>query len=62
MSKEVAALERTGIWDIVPLLSHVVPITSKWVFKIKTKSDGSAERYSRLRVEIMMKLLHRLLI
>ena len=23
----------------------MVPITSKWVFKVKTKSDGSIERY-----------------
>jgi hypothetical protein len=45
MIDELAALERTGTWDIVPLPSHVVPITCKWVFKIKTKSDGSIERY-----------------
>lgn len=45
MSEELAALDRTGTWDIVPLPSHAVPITSKWVFKIKTKSDGSIERY-----------------
>jgi hypothetical protein len=24
---------------------HVVPITCKWVFKIKTKSNGSIEKY-----------------
>jgi hypothetical protein len=41
----LAALERTGTWDIVPLPSHIVPITFKWVFKVKTKSDGSIERY-----------------
>jgi len=45
MSEEFAALDRTCTWDIVPLPSHVVPITCKWVFKIKTKSDGSIERY-----------------
>lgn len=45
MSEELAALERTGTWDIVPLPSHIVPITCKWVFKFKTKSDGSIERY-----------------
>jgi hypothetical protein len=45
MIDELTALERTGAWDIVPLLSHVVPITCKWVFKVKTKSDGSIERY-----------------
>jgi hypothetical protein len=45
MIDELTALERTGTWDIVPLPSHVVPITCKWVFKVKTKSDGSIERY-----------------
>ena len=45
MSEELAALERTGTWDIVSLPSHAVPITCKWVFKVKTKSDGSIERY-----------------
>ena len=45
MIEELAALDRTRTWDPVPLPSHVVPITSKWVFKIKTKLDGSIERY-----------------
>ena len=45
MSEELAALDRTGTWEIVPLPPHAVPITCKWVFKIKTKSDGSIERY-----------------
>ena len=45
MTEELAALDRTGTWDIVPLPSGAVPITCKWVFKVKTKSDGSIERY-----------------
>jgi hypothetical protein len=45
MSEELAALERIGTWDIVPLPPHTVPITCKWVFKVKTKSDGSIERH-----------------
>jgi len=49
MAEEIAALERTGTWDLVLLPSHVTPITCKWVYKIKTRSDGSLERYkSRL--------------
>jgi hypothetical protein len=38
-------LERTGIWDLVPLPPSVRPITCKWVYKVKTRSDGSLERY-----------------
>jgi hypothetical protein len=45
MAEELAALDRTRTWDIVPLPSHAVPITCKWIFKVKTKSDGSMERY-----------------
>jgi hypothetical protein len=45
MQDELDALDRKGTWDLVPLPSHAVPITYKWVFKMKTKSDGSVERY-----------------
>src|SRR6266508_6404451 len=45
MAEEIAALERTGTWDLVPLSSSATPITCKWVYKIKTRSDGSIERY-----------------
>ena len=45
MAEELAAFDRTSTWDIVPLPSHAVPITCKWVFKVKTKSDGSMARY-----------------
>ena len=30
---------------LVPLPSRAVPITCKWVFKVKTRSDGTVERY-----------------
>ena len=45
MTDELNALHRTCTWDVVPLPAGVVPITCKWVFKVKTKSDGSIERY-----------------
>lgn len=45
MKEELDALDRMSTWYLVPLLSHAVPITCKWVFKIKTKSDGLVERY-----------------
>jgi hypothetical protein len=48
---EIAALERTSTWDLVPLPSFASPITCKWVYKIKTRFDGSIERYkARLHV------------
>ena len=43
MAEEIAALERTGTWDLVLLPSHVTPITCKWIYKIKTRSGGSLE-------------------
>jgi hypothetical protein len=67
MQEELDTLDRTGTWDLVPLPSHAVPITCKWVFKIKTKFDGSVERYKarlvtrcfqQTRGLIMMKPLH----
>jgi hypothetical protein len=71
MAEEIAALERTDTWDLVPCPPRVCPITCKWVYKVKTRSDGSLERYkdvlllmvfSRSMVEIMMRLLLLLLI
>ena len=45
MAEELAALERTDTWDLVPIPAHVRPITCKWVYKVKTRSDGSLECY-----------------
>ena len=45
MAEEIAALERTGTWDLVSLPPRVRPITCKRVYKVKTRSDGSLELY-----------------
>jgi hypothetical protein len=45
MSEELAALNSTGTWDLIPLPPKPVPITHKWVYKVKTKADGSVECY-----------------
>jgi hypothetical protein len=45
MSEELAALEATRTWDMVPLPPQSVTITCKWVYKVKTRSDGSVDRY-----------------
>jgi hypothetical protein len=37
MTDELKALHRTSTWDVVPLPAGAVPITCKWVFKVKTK-------------------------
>ncbi|CAM8951220.1 unnamed protein product [Rhodiola kirilowii] len=38
MAEELAAFERTGTWEVVPLPSHVRPITCKWIYTVKTRS------------------------
>jgi hypothetical protein len=45
MIEEIAALERTSTWDFLPCPPRVHLITCKWVYKVKTRSDGSLERY-----------------
>ena len=35
----------TDTWDLVSLPPRVRPITCKWVYKVKIRSDGSVERY-----------------
>ncbi|KAJ9543849.1 hypothetical protein OSB04_023556 [Centaurea solstitialis] len=45
MQEELHALDKAQTWDSVPLPPSKKPIGSKWIFKIKTKSDGSIDRY-----------------
>ncbi|KAJ9565671.1 hypothetical protein OSB04_001637 [Centaurea solstitialis] len=45
MQEELQALDKAQTWDSVPLPPGKRPIGSKWVFKIKTKSDCSIDRY-----------------
>ncbi|KAJ9564443.1 hypothetical protein OSB04_000409 [Centaurea solstitialis] len=51
MQEELQALDKAQTWDSVPLPRGKRPIGSKWVFKIKTKSDGSIDRYKARLVE-----------
>lgn len=44
MQKELKALELNNTWELVSLPSGKKAIGSKWVYKIKLKSDGSLER------------------
>ncbi|GJZ77377.1 putative reverse transcriptase domain-containing protein, partial [Tanacetum coccineum] len=43
-SEELVALHQTRTWDLVTLPIGKRAIGSHWVYKIKTKSDGSVER------------------
>ena len=45
MQNELDALQKIDTWDLVPLPAYHKPIGSKWVFKLKYKSDGSLERH-----------------
>jgi hypothetical protein len=45
MEAEFSALQANKTWRLVPPVPGVNIIDSKWVFKVKQKSDGSIERY-----------------
>ncbi|GAU25332.1 hypothetical protein TSUD_375950 [Trifolium subterraneum] len=45
MNDELEALAKTGTWEIVDLPPQIKPIGSKWVYKVKYKSDGTIERH-----------------
>ena len=45
MQQELAALHQNNTWDLVPPPPGKKTIGSRWVYKIKLKSDGSLERY-----------------
>eukprot|EP00268_Persea_americana_P041079 TRINITY_DN4090_c0_g3_i2.p2 TRINITY_DN4090_c0_g3~~TRINITY_DN4090_c0_g3_i2.p2 ORF type:complete len:168 (-),score=23.21 TRINITY_DN4090_c0_g3_i2:3369-3872(-) len=45
IEEELAALQKTNTWELVPSPPDKNIIGCKWVFKLKTKSDGSIDRY-----------------
>ena len=45
MKEELDALHKTGTWDLVNLPSRKTAIGCKWVYKIKTRSDGTFDHY-----------------
>lgn len=45
MYDEIAAMERTNTWSLVPLPSGHHTIGCKWVYLIKYHSDSSVDRY-----------------
>ena len=45
MQIELKCLEETETWNLVERPSHKNVIPGKWVYKVKTKSDGSLEKF-----------------
>ena len=45
MKEELDALHKTGTWDLVDLPPGKSAIGCKWIYKIKTRSDGTVDRY-----------------
>ena len=47
MKEELDAFLKTSTWDLVDLLAGKSTIGCKWVYKIKTRSDGTVDRSIR---------------
>ena len=45
MQSELKCLEETKTWNLIERPSHKNVIPGKWVYKVKTKSDGSLEKF-----------------
>ena len=45
MEEEIQELKKNQTWDLVPKPKDVKPISCKWVYKVKTRIDGSVGRY-----------------
>ncbi|CAI7830861.1 unnamed protein product [Closterium sp. NIES-53] len=47
MDRELAALEKRETWDLIPIEKMVNRnvLTGKWVFRVKTKADGTYEKH-----------------
>lgn len=44
MDKEFLALEQNETWELTSLSPGHTTLTSKWVYKMKYKADGSIDR------------------
>ena len=45
MHEEYESIMKNDVWDVVPRLKDKKVVTSKWLYKIKHGSDGSAEKF-----------------
>ena len=51
MKKELECLHETKTWNLVQRPSQKNVIPGKWVYKVKTKADGSIEKYKARYVD-----------
>ena len=45
MHEEYESIMKNDVWEVVPRPEDKSVVTSKWFYKIKHGSDGSAEKY-----------------
>ena len=45
MREEIDALRKNNTWELVPKPKGAELVTCKWVYKLKTKADGTIERH-----------------
>ena len=45
MKEELDALSKNHTWDLVTFPLKKSMVGCKWIYKIKTRSDGSIKRY-----------------
>ncbi|KAK9120307.1 hypothetical protein Syun_017924 [Stephania yunnanensis] len=44
MQEEIEALHKNQTWELVPKPENCKPITCKWVYRLKKKSDGTVDK------------------
>ena len=52
MTEEFQSIMKNGVWEVVPRHEGKSIVTSKWIFKIKHRADGSVEKHKAIFVAI----------
>ena len=45
MEAEYSSLIKNGTWSLVPLIYNQKPVKYKWVYRVKTNSDGYVAKF-----------------